>query len=188
MVGRRRRRWANIGSTCRVCWDARIILVSAHQYSFFMNFLVDTLPEVIVHVTSFLSKRTFISFEEWLNVAFCTFFAEYVSEFFFLYTGDIAIEIKWNAWGFTPPLCTCRLNWASWGWWDEWNDTVLQTQNSNFEPWRCEAEHINSPSQRLPQCWIFTSEWRRNIILFLWNLHARAGFEPTISDFPSRQL
>ena len=25
-------------------------------------------------------------------------------------------------------------------------------------------------------------------ILFLWNLEAREGFEPAISDFPSRQL
>ena len=38
-----------------------------------------------------------------------------------------------------------------------------------------------------PQYWIFTSERPKNM-LFLWNLDARAGFEPTISDFPSRQL
>ena len=44
---------------------------------------------------------------------------------------------KWNESGFRPPLCTYRLNWArriSWGWWDEWNDTVLQTHDSKFEP------------------------------------------------------
>ena len=38
---------------------------------------------------------------------------------------------KWNESGFRPPLCTYRLNWArrtSWGWWDDWDDTVLQTQ------------------------------------------------------------
>ena len=37
----------------------------------------------------------------------------------------------WNKSGFRPPLCTYRLNWArrtSWGWWDDWDDTVLQTQ------------------------------------------------------------
>ena len=36
-----------------------------------------------------------------------------------------------------PPLCIYRLNWArtSWGWWDDWDDTVLQTQDSKFEPW-----------------------------------------------------
>ena len=55
------------------------------------------------------------------------------------------------------PLCTYRLNWArrnSWGWWDEWDDTVLQTQDSKFEPWRSEAEHATSRSRRLPQYWL----------------------------------
>ena len=61
--------------------------------------------------------------------------------------------MKWNEWGFRPPLCTYRLNWTmrnSWGWWDEWDDTALQTQDSKFEPWRSEAEFANSPSRRLP--------------------------------------
>ena len=47
--------------------------------------------------------------------------------------------IKWNESGFGPPLCTYRLNWArrtSWEWWADWDDTVLQTQDSKFEPWR----------------------------------------------------
>ena len=60
---------------------------------------------------------------------------------------------KWNESGFRPPLCTYRLNWArktSWGWWDDWDDTVLQTQDSKFEPWRSEAEHATSRSRRLP--------------------------------------
>ena len=60
---------------------------------------------------------------------------------------------KRNESGFRPPLCTDRLNWArrtSWGWWDDWNDTVLQTQDSKFEPWRSEAEHATSRSRRLP--------------------------------------
>ena len=58
-----------------------------------------------------------------------------------------------NESGFRPPLCTFRLNWArrtSWGWWDDWDDTVLQTQDSKFEPWRSEAEHATSRSRRLP--------------------------------------
>ena len=38
-----------------------------------------------------------------------------------------------------------------------------------------------------PQYWIFTSEGEE-AVLFLWNLNARVGFEPAISDFPSRQL
>ena len=60
---------------------------------------------------------------------------------------------KWNESGFRPSLCTYRLNRArrtSWGWWDDWDDTVLQTQNSKFEPWRSEAEHATSRSRRLP--------------------------------------
>ena len=43
---------------------------------------------------------------------------------------------KWNESGFRPPLCTYRLNWArktSRGWWDDWDDTVLQTHDSKFE-------------------------------------------------------
>ena len=62
-------------------------------------------------------------------------------------------KMKWNESGFRPPLCTYRLNWArrtSWGWWDDWDDTVLQTQDSKFEPWRSEVEHATSRSRRLP--------------------------------------
>ena len=61
--------------------------------------------------------------------------------------------MKWNESGFRPALCTYRLNWArrtSWGWWDDWDDTVLQTQDSKFESWRSEAEHATSRSRRLP--------------------------------------
>ena len=61
---------------------------------------------------------------------------------------------KWNESGFRPPLCTYRLDWArrtSWGLWDDWDDTVLQTQDSKFEPWRSEAEHATSRSRRLPK-------------------------------------
>ena len=60
---------------------------------------------------------------------------------------------KWNESGIRPPLCTYRLNWArrtSWGWWDDWDDTVLQTQDSKFEPWRSEAEHATSRSRSFP--------------------------------------
>ena len=75
-------------------------------------------------------------------------------------------EMKWNESGFRPPLCTYRLNWARitiWGWWDDWDDTVLQTQDSKFEPWRSEAEHATSRSRRLPTILTFTREWGRNI-------------------------
>ena len=73
---------------------------------------------------------------------------------------------KWNESGFRPPLCTYRLNWArrtSWGWWDDWDDTVLQTQE--FEPWRSEAEHATSRSRRLPTILTFTRGWGRNIFV-----------------------
>ena len=46
--------------------------------------------------------------------------------------------------GFRPPLCRYRLNWTrrtSWGWWDDWDDTALQIQDSKFEPWRSETDH-----------------------------------------------
>ena len=77
--------------------------------------------------------------------------------------------VKWNESGFRPPLCTYRLNWArrtSWGWWDDWDDTVLQTQDSIFEPWRSEAEHATSRSRRLPTILTFTRGWGRNNFCF----------------------
>ena len=76
---------------------------------------------------------------------------------------------KWNESGFRPPLCTYRLNWAkktSWGWWDDWDDTVLQTQDSKFEPWRSEAENATSRSRRLPAILTFTRGWGWNIFCF----------------------
>ena len=77
--------------------------------------------------------------------------------------------MKWNESSFRPPLCTYRLNWArrtSWGWWDDWDDTVLQTQDSKFEPWGSEAEHATSRSRRLPTILTFTRGWGRNIFCF----------------------
>ena len=86
---------------------------------------------------------------------------------------------KWNESGFKPPLYTYRLNWArrtSWGCWDEWDDTVLQTQDSKFEPWRSEAEHATSRSRRLPTILTFTRAWGRNI--FVSFKPPRLGTEP----------
>ena len=88
-------------------------------------------------------------------------------------------EMKRNESGFRPPLCTYRLNWArrtSWGWWDECDDTVLQTQDSKFEPWWSEAEHATSRSQMLPTILIFTRGWGRNIFVSL--KPPRPGTEP----------
>ena len=84
--------------------------------------------------------------------------------------------LKWNESGFRPPLCTYRLNWArrtSWGWWD---DTVLQTLDSKFEPWRSEAEHATSRSRRLPTILTFTRGWGRNH--FVSFKPPRPGTEP----------
>ena len=81
---------------------------------------------------------------------------------------------KLNDWkndSFMPPLCAYRLSWArraSWGWWDELDDTVLK--KTGFE---ITLRHGGSP-----RYWIFTSERGRN-------LNARAGDEPAISDLPS---
>ena len=90
-----------------------------------------------------------------------------------------AVKMKWNESGFRPPLCTYRLNWArrtSWGWWDDWDDTVLQTQDSKFEPWRSEAEHATSRSRRLPTILTFTRGWGRNN--FVSYKPPRPGTEP----------
>ena len=67
-----------------------------------------------------------------------------------------------------PLLCTYRLNWARrtfWGWWDEWDDTALQTRDSRFKPWRSEAEHATYRSRRSPTILSFTSGWGRNIFV-----------------------
>ena len=86
--------------------------------------------------------------------------------------------MKWNESGFRPPLCTYRLNWArrTWGWWDDWDDTVLQTQDSKFEPCRSEVEHATSRSRRLPTILTSTRGWGRNI--FVSFKPPRPGTEP----------
>ena len=89
------------------------------------------------------------------------------------------VQARWDESGFRPPLCTYRLNWAkrtSWGWWDDWDDTVLQTHDSKFEPWRAEAEHATSRSRRLPTILIFTRGWGRNN--FVSFKPPRPGTEP----------
>ena len=95
------------------------------------------------------------------------------------YGGHYLSVCKWNESGFRPPLCTYRLNWArrtSWGWWDDWDDTVLQTQDSKFETWRSEAEHATSRSRRLPTILTFTRGWgRNNVVSFK---PPRPGTEP----------
>ena len=85
--------------------------------------------------------------------------------------------MKWNEWGFRPPLCTSRLNWVSrtsWWWWDEWDDTALQTQDSKFEPCRSEAEHATSRSRRLPTILIIY-EWARKKHFVSLKLEGQSG-------------
>ena len=63
-----------------------------------------------------------------------------------------------------------------WRWWDEWDDTALQTQDSKFKPLRSEAEHAISRSRRLPTILSFTSGLGRNIFNFF--KPPRPGNEP----------
>ena len=61
------------------------------------------------------------------------------------------------------------MHWArrtSWGWWDDWDDTVLQTQDSKFEPWPSEAEHATPLSLRLSTILTFTRGLRKNIFCY----------------------
>ena len=90
----------------------------------------------------------------------------------------LGLDILNNS-GFRPPLCTYRLNWArrtSWEWWNDSDDTVLQTQDSKFEPWRSEAAHATSRSRRLPTILTFTRGWGINI--FVSFKPPRPGTEP----------
>ena len=85
--------------------------------------------------------------------------------------------MKWNESGFTdwPLVCTYMLNWAKRTSWGCWDDTALPTRDSKFKPWRSEAEHATSRSQRLPTILSFTSGWGRNIFVFKL---PRPGNEP----------
>ena len=84
---------------------------------------------------------------------------------------------KWNESGFRPPLCTYRLNWArrtSWGWWDDWDDTVLQTQDSSpggLRPSTLPLGHGGHPT-----ILTFTRGWGRNN--FVSFKPPRPGTEP----------
>ena len=58
---------------------------------------------------------------------------------------------KWNESGFRPLLCTYRLNrarWTSRWWWDEWDDTALQTQDSSSSVKGSGANHYPRASAR----------------------------------------
>ena len=96
---------------------------------------------------------------------------------------------KRNESGFRPLLCTYRLNLTrrtSWGWWDERDDTALQTQDSKFKPWRLEADLANSRSRRITTILSFTSGWRRNI--FVSFKPPRPGNEPRTPAWKAAML
>ena len=86
--------------------------------------------------------------------------------------------MKWNKWGSTPHLYTYRLNWVrrTWGWWDEWGVTALQTQDSKLSPVGLRPSTLTLVHWGCPQYSIFTIE-QGGKFLFLWNLNARAGDE-----------
>ena len=119
--------------------------------------------EILLHSIMWSSKKPFLKLLTYvvvgrLNELYLTFCNE-----------SRGVVKKWNESGFRPPLCTYRLSWArrtSWGWRDDWNDTVLQTHDSKFEPCRSEAEHTTSRSRRLPTNLTFTRGWGRNIFCF----------------------
>ena len=112
--------------------------------------------------------RKIPNFSQWRPFCFCSNIK--IKKYCICHPPDMCLPGKnWNESGFRPPLCTYRLDWArrtSWGWWADWDDTVLQTQDSKFKPWRSEAEHATSRSRRLPTILTFTRGWGRNIFCF----------------------
>ena len=104
----------------------------------------------------------------------CPLFASSIKFRFIRHDRNIFTPHPWcylkNESSIRSPSCTYRLNWArrtSWGRWDDWDDTVLQTQDSKFEPWRSEAKHATSRSRRLPTILTFTRGWGRNLFCFI---------------------
>ena len=85
----------------------------------------------------------------------------------------IGQKMKWNEWNI---LCTLRLSWTrktSWGWWYEWDDTALQTQDSKFEPWRSEAEHATVRARRI-HTKLNVYEWTEKKHFVSWKLEGRS--------------
>ena len=75
---------------------------------------------------------------------------------------------KWNGSGFRPLSCTYRLNWsrrASWGWWAEWDDTALQTQDSYSNHGGLRSSTL-PPGHRAPHNTEFY-EWMEKNFFFL---------------------
>ena len=139
---------------CYLCIYYNFIAIYSLEWRFFGSFYKNVR-------NSCCSARLYRNYRRWLAPDIFT----------------LSFKMKWNESGFRPPLCTYRLNWArrtSWGWWDDRDDTVLQTQDSKFEAWRSEAEHATSRLRRLSTILTFTRGWGRNIFF----KPPRPGTEP----------
>ena len=168
-------------------WYFPIIYCIKHTYN---HFYIVGIGDVII---SFKWRRVSFSntlFDHCQNVP-ATTYASAIGSATILKTVTFSSrrlsKMKWNESGFRPPLCTYRLNWARrtfWRWWDDWHDTVLQTQDSKFEPWRSEAEHATSRSRRLPTILSFTRGWGKNI--FVSFKPPRPGTEPRTQAWKQR--
>ena len=85
---------------------------------------------------------------------------------------------KWNESGFRPPLCTYRLNWArrtSWGWWDDWDDTVLRHRPRNPRPDGLRPSTLPLGHGGSPQYWL---SYVDGVETFLFLSPPRPGTEP----------
>ena len=141
-------------------------------------FLTWLLPDIFRYDSPKKCPTILYAVNLWLGIFFTLKVLHHPWQYFHMWPKP-SLQMKWNESGFRPPLCTYRLNWArrtSWGWWDDWDDTVLQTQDSKFEPWRSEAEHATSRSRRLPTILTFTRGWGRNN--FVSFKPPRPGTEP----------
>ena len=104
--------------------------------------------------------------------------------------GNHCKEYK-KEWGFRQPLCTYRLTLVrrtSWGWWDEWDDTALQTKHSKFEFWCLRPSTLPLGHGGSPQYRIFTSERGRKFCFFETRYHLERGMNPQSPTFQPGRL
>ena len=60
--------------------------------------------------------------------------------------------------------------------WDEWDDTALETQDSKFESWLSEAEHVTSRSRSLLTI-LNLHEWAGNTHFVSLKLEGQRGVQ-----------
>ena len=141
-----------------------VILMSQNKITDFLMILAWANPFNMIKFTLNSFAGEYASHFEWYS------FSHLISPW-----PSAPFEIKRNESGFRPPFCTYRLNWAritSRGWWDKWNDTALQTQDSKYKTWMSESEHATSWSRSFTEfygwmgkkhfCFFQTAEiWKR---------------------------